>query len=287
MVSIDSVYQQVLAVMSKERRGELTPPHFNILANKAQNDIFEKTLYDYQTALREDLDSLPMLKEKIASFRKFNQTLSWNGSDGTQGSISSDVHLLESVYVNEIGGVRSVKVKLPRGSDLGDGQASQNPYLGLRAYYDGTGNISQGEDEYRIWFNKKDNVGVFGSVAETHRIFTVDPIFDREEVSENFVLWLNDNSPYHTAEYDSVEEGVKITYLQDSSLINSAESSSGTGFVISTAVVEKPTVGNVRYDEIDYEDWLNITSTISGKLKPTDSRPVYHRGTDTTLNFYP
>ena len=68
-VNIDLVYQQVLAVMSKERRGELTPPHFNILAAKAQNDIFEKTLYDYQTALREQSDSLPMLREKFHDLR--------------------------------------------------------------------------------------------------------------------------------------------------------------------------------------------------------------------------
>ena len=75
-VSIDLVYQQVLAVMSKERRGELTPPHFNILAAKAQNDIFETTFHDYKMALLKPgnqsthSDELDMIREKISEFRK-------------------------------------------------------------------------------------------------------------------------------------------------------------------------------------------------------------------------
>ena len=138
-----------------------------------------------------------------------------------------------------------------------------------------------------IIHDEKDNVGVFGSVAETHRIFTVDTSFDRAGVSEAFGKWLNDNSPYHTAEYDSVQQEVRITYLQDASLFTVGESVSGTGFIIVGAVVEAAKTSNARYEEVDYDDWLNITSTFSGKLKPTESRPVYYRSGDTTLNFYP
>jgi len=41
-VSIDTVYQRVLAIANKEQRGYVTPQEFNILANQAQMSIFEQ-----------------------------------------------------------------------------------------------------------------------------------------------------------------------------------------------------------------------------------------------------
>ena len=41
-VSIDTVYQRVLAIVNKEQRGYLTPLEFNLLANQAQMGIFEQ-----------------------------------------------------------------------------------------------------------------------------------------------------------------------------------------------------------------------------------------------------
>ena len=45
-VSIDTVYQRVLAIANKEQRGYITPQEFNLLANQAQMDIFEQYFYD-------------------------------------------------------------------------------------------------------------------------------------------------------------------------------------------------------------------------------------------------
>ena len=41
MVSIDTVYQKVLVLSNKEQRGYLTPQEFNLLADKAQLEIFQ------------------------------------------------------------------------------------------------------------------------------------------------------------------------------------------------------------------------------------------------------
>ena len=41
-VSIDTVYQRVLAALNKEQRGYITPQEFNLFANQAQLDIFEQ-----------------------------------------------------------------------------------------------------------------------------------------------------------------------------------------------------------------------------------------------------
>ena len=46
MVSIDTVYQRVLALANKEQRGYITPQEFNLLANQAQVQIFEQYFYD-------------------------------------------------------------------------------------------------------------------------------------------------------------------------------------------------------------------------------------------------
>jgi len=45
-ISVDTVYQRVLAIANKEQRGFITPQEFNLFANQAQMDIFEKYFYD-------------------------------------------------------------------------------------------------------------------------------------------------------------------------------------------------------------------------------------------------
>ena len=47
MVSVDTVYQRVLAIANKEQRGYVTPQEFNLIANQAQSEIFE----DYFTQM--------------------------------------------------------------------------------------------------------------------------------------------------------------------------------------------------------------------------------------------
>ena len=44
-VSVDTVYQRVLALANKEQRGYITPQEFNLLANQAKIQIFETYFY--------------------------------------------------------------------------------------------------------------------------------------------------------------------------------------------------------------------------------------------------
>ena len=74
MVSIDTVYQRVLAIANKEQRGYITPQEFNLFADLAQLEIFEQYFYDRNQTARgpgnntsfSDTDA--MLDEKIAAF---------------------------------------------------------------------------------------------------------------------------------------------------------------------------------------------------------------------------
>ncbi len=55
-VSIDTVYQRVLALANKEQRGYITPLEFNLLANQAQSEIFEQYFYDLNQFKRQPGD---------------------------------------------------------------------------------------------------------------------------------------------------------------------------------------------------------------------------------------
>jgi len=73
-VSVDTVYQRVLAILNKEQRGYVTPQEFNLFANQAQLDIFEQYFYDINQYGRvpgndtEFSDMLNILNEKINLF---------------------------------------------------------------------------------------------------------------------------------------------------------------------------------------------------------------------------
>ena len=45
-ISVDTVYQTVLAIANKEQNGYITPQEFNLFADHAQMDIFEQYFYD-------------------------------------------------------------------------------------------------------------------------------------------------------------------------------------------------------------------------------------------------
>ena len=76
MVSVDTVYQRVLALANKEQRGYITPQEFNLFANQAQMAIFEQYFYDIKQFGdqhgndTEYSDMLDLLNKKLAPFRQ-------------------------------------------------------------------------------------------------------------------------------------------------------------------------------------------------------------------------
>ena len=74
-ISVDTIYQRVLAVSNKEQRGYITPQEFNLIANQAQLAIFEQYFYDLDQAKRNTLtdessfsDMPELIKNKLAHF---------------------------------------------------------------------------------------------------------------------------------------------------------------------------------------------------------------------------
>ena len=85
MVSIDTVYQKVLALANKEQRGYITPQDFNLFANQAQMEVFEQYFYDTNIARKSqgndtvyaDVDD--MLEEKLQIFESVDNAITISG----------------------------------------------------------------------------------------------------------------------------------------------------------------------------------------------------------------
>ena len=75
-VNINSVYQKVLALSNKEQRGYITPQEFNLLADMAQNDIYENYFHQARNSnakIKDDdtyTDTLEMIEAKLSPFIK-------------------------------------------------------------------------------------------------------------------------------------------------------------------------------------------------------------------------
>lgn len=103
MISIDTVYQRVLAILNKENRGYMTPQEFNLLANQAQLEVFEQYFYDLNQFTRggeitnEYANIIKNIREKINLF-KTNSTLT---KSGDKFILPSNLYRLGTVYYND------------------------------------------------------------------------------------------------------------------------------------------------------------------------------------------
>ena len=74
--NINSIYQKVLALINKEQRGYLTPQEFNLLADRAQNEIYENYFHQIRNSnakIKDDdthTDTLEMIEAKLSPFLK-------------------------------------------------------------------------------------------------------------------------------------------------------------------------------------------------------------------------
>ena len=105
-VSVDTVYQRVLAIANKEQRGYITPQEFNLFANQAQLDIFEQYFYDLDQFLKMPgndsvhADMVDIIQEKIDIFEKYRAAVVM--ADGGVGTLP-DHYRMGELYTNKCG----------------------------------------------------------------------------------------------------------------------------------------------------------------------------------------
>jgi len=106
-ISIDTVYQRVLAIANKEQRGYITPQEFNLLANQAQMEVYEEYFYDINKFDRvnsndtEYSNMISLLEEKISPFEKYRVSMS--AVSGNQLTLPTDVYRLGLVFYGAAG----------------------------------------------------------------------------------------------------------------------------------------------------------------------------------------
>jgi len=112
-VSIDTVYQRVLAFANKEQRGYITPQEFNLFANQAQQEIFEQYFYDINQLARvpgndtvyADVDD--MLEEKIQLFENVDGSATVSnyvgaGAGSTSKILPNYIYRVHRVELNNV-----------------------------------------------------------------------------------------------------------------------------------------------------------------------------------------
>tara|TARA_R110001599_G_scaffold153354_1_gene338556 strand:+ start:544 stop:1362 length:819 start_codon:yes stop_codon:yes gene_type:complete len=149
-ISIDTVYQRVLALANKEQRGYITPQEFNLHANQAQLDIFEQYFYDLAAhtavakrgdqaqqsptaapALEPDFgDSINLLREKITIYAGADTNMVFSGGNFHLPSINNTtIYRTGRMYYAGTGGAkiplkRIEYYSLPRLKEAFDGRAA-------------------------------------------------------------------------------------------------------------------------------------------------------------------
>ena len=112
-ISVDTVYQRVLALANKEQRGYITPQEFNLLANQAQMQIFESYFYSKnlrdrtepnRTRETDESDLSELLDTKLKPFVSIATVTSGTTfpTTVTVGSDNLDVFQIGRIFYNSM-----------------------------------------------------------------------------------------------------------------------------------------------------------------------------------------
>jgi hypothetical protein len=313
-ISINNVYQKVLAIANKEQRGYITPQEFNLFADQAQKEIFEQYFYDINQFNRvpgnqtEFSDQLYMLEEKIAPFRVNNvsmlsttellTTSTFEAGAYTPWIDGTGNNTAPAVFAEALNGwVTSVRL-INDGSDSNP-LIRQNITLSTSKSYRLKVKVSYAKETPQEGESGTDSVGLRINVEPTDVNSSGDGrylIFDTVETGGEYFLDFKpiDTSGSSGTEPYKIEVGLAETVL-DNTVIHFSE--------ISLKEVDNTTLatdiyrlGEVLYthsgstypttvQEVSTSELTNYN--LSPLAKPTYNNPIYVRSTDTSINIYP
>jgi hypothetical protein len=86
-ISINNVYQKVLTLANKEQRGYITPQEFNLIAQRAQNEIYDNYFHKIKITEAKPktqegvaFDSIELIRQRLQEFQNFT-TITQTASD--------------------------------------------------------------------------------------------------------------------------------------------------------------------------------------------------------------
>jgi len=110
MINIDTVYQKVLVLANKEQRGYITPQEYNLLADQAQNEIFDSYFHSMKTAyshpVKTDVssfDDMTMIEHLIHPFRNEVKITFTEGDSEYNSAAAFRDGYLESINLITVG----------------------------------------------------------------------------------------------------------------------------------------------------------------------------------------
>ena len=271
MIIIDTIYQRVLAIANKEQRGYITPQEFNLLAGKAQLDIFNQYFHDYKTAIlspgnqTKSSDDADLIREKISLHRKYGV---FNTDAFGVGVLSNQVHWLESIY-KASNTNRVVEITMDSAS-LEVNSTISIPMFGASAPLMAA---------IQMNFNVAFQTTTPPAAGNETIIVVLTETETNASIALKFAHALNTFSSFHSA---TVNGGtVTVTYLQDIDWTISESVEHNAGVVV-TVLTEGEPSSHVVYEEVSLEDSHYIRS--NKKLSPTkSSRGVFYKNGGGTL----
>ena len=297
-INVDSVYQKVLAIANKEQRGYITPLEFNLLANQAQDSIFEQYFYDIKQwndqqsgNSTEYSDMLTILEEKIAPFKINDAALTgtalftddfeaditdWTATNGNGAS----THVAPAASNNYNGGL---KILQSANSQQHGIEMDTNVALTAGKKYAVSWDIidiSSTAPAYSIY--------VYRSAVARHVYSTIDPALGSlsftfiADTTGNHNLEIRNTDSSDSSRYITVGE-IKIEEIDDATI-----GDGGTNTVYRLGEVMWQRSGQAYPTQVPLVNANEITKyNVSPLARPTSSNPVYVRTATNKIQLYP
>ena len=195
MISVDTVYQKVLAIANKEQRGNITPQEFNLFADQAQQEILDQYFYDINQFGgqhgndTEYSDMLSLLQEKMSELevRIVGATVPTSGIFNYR-LIALDLYKLGSVHTTHPTNSQKIEIEEVNNNEwyLMESTPLTKPTLSRPVYV-----------------NRIDGLNIYPNIIDTIDIsYTKTP----NKVSWGYIVYnekaLFDNSPLKTINFE-------------------------------------------------------------------------------------
>jgi len=167
-VNINTVYQKVLAIANKEKRGYLTPQEFNLFADQAQKEIFEQYFYDLNQFKRvsgntsEYSDMVDYLEDKISFFQDVDSPV----TVGANGNIEFSTFIYDIYRLTQVN-VKYLENSLPV-------IAEQNTQKDMSVYNDTT--LAVHSKKRPVYIRKQNDT------IQVYPFPNIDPLIDQVRI---------------------------------------------------------------------------------------------------------
>lgn len=147
MINIDTIYQKVLVLANKEQRGYITPQEFNLLADKAQMDIYSGYFHDLKMAYHKPTktqvgvggDELEMVQAKLHPFK--TNTLFTQTAGDASASLPSTLYYIDVLFQNNVEVAELTKKEIAYTQNNPLLKATTNRMVYVREQFDGTNHV--------------------------------------------------------------------------------------------------------------------------------------------------